>query len=61
MIITRSSEKKRGRRKAQTWGRTHGPSRGNSKRIANKGVRKEAKHGLQREDDDCCRNPEYPE
>lgn len=36
----RSALKKLGRRKAGTYGRTHGPSRGNSKRVANKAVRK---------------------
>lgn len=32
--------KKYGRRKAGTWGRVHGPSRGNSKRAASKAVRR---------------------
>ena len=36
----RSFLKKVGRRRAGTYGRTHGPSRGNSKRAANKAVRK---------------------
>lgn len=38
--LDRGSLKKVGRRKAGTWGRTHGPSRGDTKRIANKAVRK---------------------
>jgi len=37
--------KKLGRRKAGTWGRLHGPSRGNSKRVANKAIRKMFKQG----------------
>lgn len=32
--------KKFSRRKAGTYGRTHGPSRGNSKRVANKAARR---------------------
>lgn len=38
--MNRSSLKKLGRRKAGTYGRTHGPTRGNSKRHANKAVRR---------------------
>lgn len=38
----RSSLKKLGKWKTGTYGRTHGPTRGNSKRRANKAVRKEA-------------------
>lgn len=36
----RSFVKKLGRRVARTWGRVHGPSRGNTKRVAAKGTRK---------------------
>jgi hypothetical protein len=32
--------KKMGRRKAGTYGRVHGPTKGNSKRVANKAVRR---------------------
>lgn len=32
--------KRLGRRVAGTWGRVHGPSRGNTKRAAAKGVRR---------------------
>lgn len=39
----RSTMKKIGRRKAGTYGRTHGPSRGDTKRMANKAVRKALK------------------
>lgn len=48
--MDRSAVKKFGRRKAGTWGRTHGPSRGNTKRAANKAVRREGRpiyHGLE--------------
>lgn len=38
--MNRSALKKLGRRKAGTYGRTHGATRGNSKRAANKAVRK---------------------
>ena len=36
----RSTLKKIGRRKAGSYGRVHGPTKGNSKRMANKAVRK---------------------
>jgi hypothetical protein len=36
----RNTLKKLGRRKAGTYGRTHGPSKGNSKRRANKAIRR---------------------
>lgn len=38
--MNRAAVKKFGRRKAGTYGRTHGPTRGNSKRAANKAVRR---------------------
>jgi hypothetical protein len=41
--MNRNAIKKLGRRKGGTWGRTHGPTRGNSKRIANKATRKTLK------------------
>lgn len=45
VVPDRGSLKKVGRRKAGTWGRTHGPSRGDTKRIANKAVRKMGRSG----------------
>lgn len=38
--MIRAFLKKFGRRRAGTYGRTHGKSRGNSKRAANKAVRR---------------------
>ena len=38
--MDRNSAKKLGRRKAGTYGRTHGPTRGNCMRAANKAVRR---------------------
>lgn len=43
MNTDRSTNKKLGRRKAGTWGRTYGPRRGNTKRAANKAVRRAEK------------------
>lgn len=52
--------KKLGRRLAQTYGRTHGPSKGNTKRVANKGVRTHAKVMLDLELDLICSIWEQP-
>ena len=41
--MTNSLYRKFGRRKAKTWGRVHGPSKGNTKRVAAKACRRLAK------------------